>query len=190
MELKVEDFNQAYSELRDFFTKNPIDCPLSELHGMILGYQVADNDACFKTWSNLVRDDVELNSLPEKVSDQIKQLFLYSHIQICQTNIQTDLLIPQENTPFLQKLKALADFSRGFLYGFGVAGSSIKLLAKPQIREILNDMTQFSQVDVHQDQDSNYENDDFNQILNYLKSSLAQWKQLCAEPEMTTDRVN
>ena len=182
----MEDFDQSYQYLVDFFGKNPLGCSLSELHGMILGYQVADQDACFKTWSSLVTDDIPLDALPEKVSDQIKQLFLFTHIQICQENMDLDLLIPEKSSAFLGRVKALSDLSRGFLYGFGIAQSSSKLLEISSIGDMLNEMTQFSQIDVHYEQSEQIQDElkALDEIIDYVKNSLRVCKRLCAKPEL------
>lgn len=172
--------NDSYQQLEKLFKEHNLDCSVSELHGMVIGYLISDGDCCYKTWSGLVSEDLDIVSLPEQCSDQIKQLFLYSHIQLSSPEISVDIFLPDLHNGLLTQVHGLADFSRGFLYGFGVSQNSVKLIENQLIHEILKEMTCFSQVDVQNLDDQN-NGQALAEIIDYIQSNLYHWKQLCLE---------
>lgn len=177
----MEDLDDSYRYLSKIFGTVSLQCSLSEMHGMIIGYLVADKYGCFKTWSELVSDDIPLQSLPEKATDEVKQLFLFSHVQLSAEQQNVDILLPSGSDSFLARLKGLSDFSRGFLYGFGVSDHSHELLSDNDVSDILADLTQFSQVDVHNEDDTTQNIEAFNHIVSYIQEHLIPWKKICTK---------
>ena len=175
--MKLEDQNSSYTHLVEVLKNSH--CSLSEIHGMMAGYILEDKDVCFKTWSELVEDDIGLSQLPESASDQIKQVFLYTHVQLASSVHNVDLLLPASTNCFLARVKAFSDFSRGFLYGFGLSEFSHQLLEDSNVCHILDEMTQFSQVDVHNDDDSEQNLAALEHIIDYVQEQLGSWKKHC-----------
>ena len=173
----MEDKNSSYSHLVEIFKYSQ--CSLSEIHGMIAGYIVADKDICFKTWLELVEDDIGLSHLPDSAFDQIKQVFLYTHVQFASDYSKVDVLLPNKSDCFLARVKAFSDFSRGFLYGFGLSDYSHQLLEDSRICEVLDEVTQFSQVDVQNDDESEQSIEALEHIINYVQEHLVSWKNHC-----------
>lgn len=173
----MEEKDNSYGHLVEVFKHSQ--CSLSEIHGMIAGYIVADKDICFKTWSNLVEDDIALSQLADSASDQIRQVFLYTHVQLSSDQLKADILLPNKSDCFLARLKAFSDFSRGFLYGFGLSEYSHQLLEDVSICEVLDEMTQFSQVDVQNDDENDQSIEALEHIIDYVQEHLGSWKKHC-----------
>ena len=173
----MKDLKDSYEYFAKIFSSSA--CPLSEVHGMMIGYLVADKDPCFQTWSTLIIDDLAFDVLPDKAQDELKQLFLYSHVQLASDTMPTYFLLPADNSCFLSRLKALSDFSRGFLYGFGLSEYSHCLIEDKVIGEMLNEITQFSQIDVHTEDDSEDNTKAYEHVVSYINEHLHQWKALC-----------
>jgi uncharacterized protein YgfB (UPF0149 family) len=136
----------CYDLLANNFQKKGLLLSTAETHGMMLGYLSTAEDACFKTWTLLVDDLLLWNELDEAIQDQLAKLFLSSHMELVQHVLDLTLAIPSHEQSFLSRLSATSDWCRGYLYGIGLSTPPGCLFDDHDIQELLNDITQFSQV--------------------------------------------
>jgi len=138
----------SYELISTNFQKRSLLLSVAELHGMMLGYLSTNPDPCFKTWTLLIDDLLLWDDLDDITQDQLARLFLSGNIELVQHVLDLTLALPDENQSFLTRLTAMADWCRGYLYGVGLANPPACLFEDDEIQELLNDITQFSQVEI------------------------------------------
>jgi uncharacterized protein YgfB (UPF0149 family) len=152
----------------------------AEIHGMMLGYLSTNPEPCFKTWTLLVDDLLSWNELEVATQDQLSKLFLSANMELVQHILDLTMALPSDQESLLSRLTAMSDWCRGYLYGVGLSTPSKFLFENSHVCELLNDITQFSQVELEVDpvEESQLA---LNQIIHHIQMSVqiiyAQCKQ-------------
>ncbi len=160
-----------YGILNSFFEENGQIVSLPELHGMMAGFIATQNDPCFKSWTKVIEGVCEWDEIPSEKQTELSNLFLITNMELVQGIQDITLVLPNENSPFRKQVAAFADWCRGFLYGVGSATPSDLLFKDQTVQEILNEITQFSQVDLDAD-DAGDDKDSLSILLAYLQENV------------------
>lgn len=161
----------CYELLANNFQKQGLLLSAAEIHGMMLGYLSVNPEPCFKTWTLLVDDLLLWDGLDERAQEQLSKLFLAAHMELIQQRLDLTLALPDADQSFLSRLSAFADWCRGYLYGVGLSDPPSCLFDDYELQNLLNDITQFSQVDLEIEPMENTENE-LNEIIQHLALSV------------------
>lgn len=160
-----------YGILNSFFEENGHIVSLSELHGMMAGFIATQKDPCFKSWTKVIEGVCEWDEIPTEKQTELSNIFLVTNMELVQGIQDMTLVLPNQNSVFRKQLAAFADWCRGFLYGVGSATPSELLFQDQLVKDILSEITQFSQVDLDGD-DIEDDVDSLSILLAYLQENV------------------
>ena len=143
----------------------------SEAHGTLCGLLIGQQE--FSRWLEFT-----LDTLPDAgdilAKEEIKKLhdlFEYSRDQLNADDMSLELLLPDEQQEFAERLIALASWCQGFLYGLAVNGDSLTSNLSEQARECLDDLLQISQLS-HDEEQSEEAETNFAEIVEHVRLSV------------------
>lgn len=121
----------------------------AEAHGIAVGMgsgMVVDPHA---QWHAAVYADLDPNdALAAEARSLLDDLFEAAQQQLLDDSFGLQLFLPEEGPEQLSLAAALRDWSRGFLYGVGLAGQGLQQGLSAEGREALQDMYEIANLDV------------------------------------------
>lgn len=117
----------------------------AELHGSLCGYLSAGAAPARERWLALLMSDPDLPA-PD-AGGALDQLFHVSCTQLESPDFEFELLLPAGDTPVSERGDALVAWCRGFLGGFGLAGSDPARLSE-EASEALSDISRIAASDL------------------------------------------
>lgn len=162
----------TYSLIDSILQTNNSTINVAEAHGIACALLVVDLNANFSQWL------AEIFTAEQKLlSNEQEILFnLFEHTRILidpsESGFEFDLLLPNTNDDLIEQAQALKMWCQGFIWGIGTANKSQDLDKIPAIREILQDIIQFSQLDLKSIDSDDASEDDFMQIHEYLRAAV------------------
>lgn len=145
------------------------DHPASEVHGILLGLMAAKGHPGFMEWINEFMPMVET---PDSAYQEALKGLAHIHVATAKTigddEFELPLLLPHE-ADIEQRTAALADLSRGVLFGLAAGGvdASVDLIEDTQ--EIIEDLTQLCHIEATEGEDNE---DAFEELSDYLAVSI------------------
>jgi uncharacterized protein YgfB (UPF0149 family) len=121
---------------------------VSEAHGMLCGLLCAHAPDAEHVWvEELLRgsDPQDLNAA--ELGDELRRLGEGTREEIEGPGLGFSPLLPPEDRPLRERAVGLYDWSRGFLYGLGLAGVDASQLSE-QTREALDDLADVTRLDL------------------------------------------
>ena len=91
--------------------------------------------------------------------------------QLNAEDMSLELLLPDDDQEFAQRLIGLASWCQGFLYGLAVNGDSLTSNLSEQGRECLDDLLQISQLS-HEEEQSDDAETVFAEIVEHVRLSV------------------
>lgn len=157
----------AIEGLEDFskmLTKSGADISPTEAHGMLAGLLCGRPDAVSEVWVRLLytesMTESDANALqlsvPEELNQVLDALYQSTSVQLISGDFDFKLLLPADDYPLAERAYALAEWSRGFLFGFGVSDQRSYDSLPDDVSEMLRDYSDIAQLE-HQDADAGAE---------------------------------
>ncbi|MDJ0832523.1 MAG: UPF0149 family protein [Gammaproteobacteria bacterium] len=143
----------------------------AEAHGTLCGMLLGQQD--FSRWLVYTLDQQpDANDLLAKEQlEVLRDLYEYSKQLLNADDMSLELLLPNEDQEFAQRLVGLAAWCQGFLYGLGVSGERLLESLSEQGRECMDDILQISQL-AH-DEESNEQNENvYAEIVEHVRLSV------------------
>lgn len=140
----------------------------AELQGALCGLLCVDNTASRQTWIKTLFDDTSLDAQTEL---DMSVLFDDTVQQLNSLDFDFQLDIPDDNAPLASRTLAVSDWCLGLVYGLGVSGLKDDALS-PDCQEYLTDVLQISQVSSDNLAQSDSEEGDFAELVEYLRMGL------------------
>ncbi len=143
----------------------------AELHGLVCGQLACGARLSSDLWLQMANDFLDVGGFSHEQSKVgLVGLYQQSLEQFESIEMSLDILLPDDDDYELgQRVEALGLWLQGFLAGFGSQGKQTDSSLSVDAKEMLNDMSQISQVasaDLEEDQDS--ENDYF-ELVEYVR---------------------
>lgn len=121
----------------------------SECHGVLCGLLCAAGQFPEKRWLNEVLRPGEADTAESAHCKKIlRSSRRETERQLEGQEFEFEPMLPQEEVPLTQRGEALALWCRGFLYGLAVGGLKDSRATSENVREILKDLADFTQLDV------------------------------------------
>ncbi len=125
------------------------DSPLSaeETHGLLTGMLSASFASPFeRLLTEIIDDEQDPNDALVRESAKVwKQLYDDMKALLNDPDMGFEPLLPDEEAPLNQRLRGLADWCQGFIYGLGCGGVKTEAL-KGDARELLRDFVELSRM--------------------------------------------
>ena len=161
----------AYQELTSALCSLDFGERTSELHGFLCGAVALDVSYPLDTCLSTLAPDLSHISLDEELEIILNSLYETVRQQMTDPVLQLDLLMPDDESVDLStRVTALASWCDGFLFGLANAGLQGQARLPQDTAEILQDLTQISQLhgaDTGQEE----EEVSFYELLEYVRMS-------------------
>ena len=118
----------------------------AEAHGTLCALLLEGHD--LPTWLGHTLDDLPESSdvLASERLAVLGELFTETSAQFDSEDLDLEILLPDEDEDFGLRLLGLSRWCQGFLYGFGVNGSSAEDALDEESRECLSDLLEISKL--------------------------------------------
>ena len=126
-----------YSEFAKTLATLRLGVEASDLHGSLTGFLCAGGRASIDDWLDVLALDPDDSSLRGNAA--LQQLFRNCSAQFEGAPAQIEPLLPAVGTALAQRADALVEWCRGFLGGFGLAGTTQRLALSADAKEVLVD---------------------------------------------------
>lgn len=151
----------AIEGLEDFtrmLTKSGAEVSPKEGHGMLAGLLCGRPDAVAEVWIRLLYTESLAESdasalqlsVPDELNLILEALYQSTSVQLVSGDFDFKLLLPDDDQPLAARAYALAEWSRGFLFGFGVSDQRSYDTLPDDVSEMLRDYSDIAQLE-HQD---------------------------------------
>jgi uncharacterized protein YgfB (UPF0149 family) len=159
----------AYPIINAILVKNEVDFSAAEAHGMATGLLCANLKTDSYYWLN------ELIADASSIEDEQKNLLisLFEETRRLLTgddDFEFDLLLPDDDTPLIERIASLKSWCQGFLFGVGSADN--KPNYSREAHEILKDVTEFTKLDTDEEDTSEEDEVALMELIEYLRTAV------------------
>ncbi|GAB4302278.1 MAG: hypothetical protein Kow0083_13710 [Methylophaga sp.] len=142
---------------------------LAELQGALCGLLCMDAMADRTTWYTQLFEDFHPG---EDEKQDLIHLFDTTIQSLNSLDFDFEIELPNDDAPLASRLSAMADWCQGLVYGLGTSGMSNETELSDDCREFVTDVIKISQVNFDEIQESEEENANFEELVEYLRMGL------------------
>jgi hypothetical protein len=142
---------------------------VAELQGALCGLLCMDAMADRKTWYQRLFEDF----IPgDQEQLDLSHLFDETMQSLNSLDFDFQMALPEDEAPLTSRLKALVDWCQGLVYGLGTSGMSNETELSDDSHEYINDVVSISQVNFDDIEETEEENNNFEELVEYLRMGL------------------
>jgi yecA family protein len=135
-----------FSEITQILEDADLFTNASETHGILSGFVCGGINLDTQEWLAHFNDVVnEGQSIASNAKNMVTAIYQNVVFHCLDDNLSFTLLLPEEETPLDIRAEAIAQWSQGFLVGFGMAQPSLNK-TDSEIQELLRDIRDISQL--------------------------------------------
>ena len=163
----------SYDDVAALFVKLGSSLAPNYLHGSICGVLAAGKRMAQDDWLDWALDQMAPTQAVEESHITILQgLYFKALTELEDPGLGFNLLLPDEDTPMLDRLFALSEWTGSFLGAFGASGTVQETSDMPAtIQEILEDLAEIAQVDAQSGEELDNAEEDYLAIAEHVKVS-------------------
>lgn len=138
-----------YSQLTDRLADSPLSPTAAEAHGMLCGLICAGEPRAETVWMDELfadSDEQDLSAMDTRRS--LQALAERAREEIEGAGAGFSPFLPEDDCPLRERALGLYDWTRGFIFGMGVAGLRQDDLSE-QGREVFADFAEITRLDLH-----------------------------------------
>lgn len=155
-------FQQIHSLLQNYGALQSA----AELHGFLAGQLAAGKRLSRGEWLRAANEAADLSRNPDEVAgDNLYEMYRSTLAALQSGELSFHPLLPDDDAALVERVDGLGQWCQGFLAGFGMAGSKLRIDA--ELAEALRDLSAIAQVGAS-DGDENSESDLFS-ICEYVR---------------------
>lgn len=141
----------------------------AELHGLLVGQLAAGKRLSRSEWLRVANEQGDLSQNPDEVAgDRLQDFYRLTLTALQSGEINFQLLLPDDENVLSERVENLGQWCQGFLTGFGLAGSALKIDA--ELAEGLRDLSAIAQIGANEDEaDLDSSESDFFSICEYVR---------------------
>ncbi len=166
---------------------------LAEGHGCLCGALCALPQFSSQSWlQELLPDPASSESLVATASTDNALAQLHSETQLALRGDAMEFvpLLPEDDAPLAERIAALAEWSQGFLYGFGIGAPSNAADYPDEVSEVLKDFSEIARANDTDTSGSDDEEEAYTELVEYLRAAVqlvhdefAEQRALQAQPQ-------
>lgn len=144
----------------------------SESHGLLCALFCVGADVNQTAWiDSMLSDHVQEGDIMVKqATEKLSVMFETTRMQYQSDFFDFELLLPEDNAPFHQRIGALALWAQGFLAGIGLMGVSLDKNYSDEAREAIEDLTKISRLQFDDEQLGDEEDErSYSELVEYAK---------------------
>ena len=144
---------------------------VSECHGVLCGLLCATKAFSEERWLGEFLDPVEAGSAEaERCRKTLRSARRETQRQLEGQQFEFEPLLPNDDVSLTQRGEALALWCRGFMYGLAVGGLDDSVATSEDVREVLNDLSEFTRLDVSDlKEGTNALESDYAELVEYVR---------------------
>ena len=156
----------AYNSCNAIFLRCDSDLSAAEAHGLATGMLCVSDQTESTYWlAELMQNSPQVSN---NDNDILIRLFEETRRLIASNEFDFDLFLPDDEVALTDRVEALTNWCRGFLFGVGSVATVTNW--SKDTREILKDITEFTKLDT--DVDGEEDECDFVEITEFLRSAI------------------
>lgn len=156
----------AYQRLAQLTDGHP-SFTASELHGVLSGMLCADRGLDCGQWLELLSAN-DVDTLTQVERELLSHLFDTTRDELTSPDFDFHLLLPDDAEPLVDRARALGEWCRGFLYGFGERSGGPE--CSDESAEVLQDFADISRIEAEDSTDQ--DETDFMEIAEYVRMAV------------------
>lgn len=159
----------------------------AEMHGILSGFLCGGSDLNSNDWKVLLNDIVnEGQGLPISVKKIIDELYTKLIKQLSSEGLNFNLLLPDDDQSLVDRLEAVAQWSQGFLTGFGLVQQGLSK-ADSDVQELIKDIRDITQLELEIEDEGEESEKAYVDIVEYLRvAAMLCFDYFRAAPKKTT----
>jgi uncharacterized protein YgfB (UPF0149 family) len=168
--------------------KNTGDGPANaaELQGALCGLLCLDSQANRIDWYKSLYDDIAPDD--QEILD-LTALFDQTVQSLNSLDFDLQLTLPDDNAPLPSRILAMSDWCQGLVYGLGSSGLTDDTELSEDCQEYIADAVKISQISDEVLEDSNEEETNFEELVEYLRMGLFVLYSELQPVDTTTDKT-
>ncbi len=171
----------AYNACNAIFLRCDSDLSAAEAHGLATGMLCVSDQTESTYWlAELMQNEAQVSS---NDNDILIRLFEETRRLIASNEFDFDLFQPEDEVALTERVEALSNWCRGFLFGVGSLATVTNW--SKDTREILKDITEFTKLDTEVEGEEDER--DFVEITEFLRSAILLLRDELAINEDTTN---
>lgn len=144
----MTDHEPTYEALESALRQAESEMSPAESHGLICGMLCVDPAVSDDRWiGEVVSESPEGGTDPAGARELLARLRGASAAALAGEEVGLQLFLPADDAALMLRTEALIHWCNAFLYGLGVAGLRDDASLSPQAREVLEELTEVSQLD-------------------------------------------
>lgn len=149
---------------------------ISEGHGCLCGALCTLPQFSSQSWlQELLPDPADAANLVNTatVDATLEQLYQETQLALQGDEMEFVPLLPDDDTPIAERIAALAQWSQGFLYGFGIGAPSTAQQQFPgEVGEVLKDLSEIARANDTETSGSDEEEQAYTELVEYLRAAV------------------
>lgn len=155
-----------YQVINSIAAKIDPELSAAEIHGIASGMVCVNNRTEFKSWMKEIAQDYAALDPNDKAA--LEELFIQTSAVLNNQEFDFDLLLPDDNCPLPERLEALRQWCRGYLFGIGTG--AFNSVWPEDMREVIKDISELTKLD--SDAEGEDAESDFMEIAEYVKTGV------------------
>jgi uncharacterized protein YgfB (UPF0149 family) len=161
-----------FDELADLYAAHGAINPPSELHGLWCGKLSGCARLDAAQIIAIALEHMEVDNLEDKESELLLlEIFQRLEKRLFAADLSFRLLLPDDECLLSERVEALTDWVRGYLEGVALEVGPDLMEKGEEVREILQDLVEISQIDCEIDEDEVAESE-FLEVLEHVRMSV------------------
>jgi len=170
-----------YEYWSDFLFREEAVCTPAELHGALSALVCVRH----QNWQKTALTVLDLPEPSETMSEALAAFYELIKTAIDDEQYGFKMLLPDDALPIAERNRALADWCRGYLLGFGSLGETTIKKVDEQGQEAIRDLVKVAQLDTQVEENDENESALF-EVMEYVRIAvLALYAQLNEKPKDT-----
>ncbi|WP_200242629.1 UPF0149 family protein [Thiohalocapsa halophila] len=160
-----------HDELERLLAPSALSCTAAEAHGIYCGLLASGADAPRERWlaellpaADTGRTDVDADSRRAALD----ALAAATEASLADTEQAFHPLLPADDRPLGERATAVHGWTRGLLYGLGIANLDQSRLA-PETREVFDDLMEVTRMDLDDIEETTENEDALTEVLEFLR---------------------
>jgi len=158
----------------------------AELQGALCGLLCLDSQANRIDWYKSLYDDIAPDD--QEILD-LTALFDQTVQSLNSLDFDLQLTLPDDNAPLPSRILAMSDWCQGLVYGLGSSGLTDDNELSEDCQEYIADAVKISQISDEVLEDSNEEETNFEELVEYLRMGLFVLYNELQPVDPTTDQT-
>jgi uncharacterized protein len=146
----------------------------AEGHGCLCGALCTLAHFPSQSWlQELLPDPAEINGVfSEPVDPALQQLYTDTQTALRGDEMEFAPLLPADESPINERIAALAQWSQGFLYGFGIGTPGNTQQFSGDVTEVLQDLSEIARVGDAETEKGDDEEQAYTELVEYLRAAV------------------